>query len=89
MAFSSIHESQACPLLSLDFTPDSKYVLSGSANSKQNIFIWNLETGQQVNLMQFHPSTQIPVRCVKFSHVYCMLVTACQNVVVWIPGSIV
>lgn len=68
------------------FSPDSQYVISGSANSRQNVFIWNIETGKEVHLMQFHPMT---VQCAKFSHVYCMLVTACQNVVVWIPGSIV
>jgi hypothetical protein len=35
--------------------------------------------------MEFHPKT---VACVKFSHVYCMLITACQNLVVWIPERV-
>ena len=72
--------------LECGFSPDSKYVISGSSNSRQNVFIWNIATGKEVPLMQFHPTT---VQCVKFSHVFCMLVTACHNVVVWIPGSIV
>ena len=72
--------------LECGFSPDTRYVISGSANPRQNVFLWNIETGREVPMMQFHPTT---VQCVKFSHVFCMLVTACQNVVVWIPGSIV
>ena len=38
----------------LDFTPDSRFLMSGSLNPQQNVFIWNLDSGQQVPLMQFH-----------------------------------
>jgi WD40 repeat protein len=72
--------------LECGFSPDSRYVISGSANPRKNVLIWNIDTGAEVSLTQFHPTT---VQCAKFSHVFCMLVTACQNVVVWIPGSIV
>lgn len=77
---------QHSTMIEAGFSPDSRYVVTGSANPAQNLFMWNAETGKEVKLMQFHPGT---VACVKFSHLYCMLITACQNVVVWIPGSIV
>jgi WD40 repeat protein len=66
------------------FTPDSRYVLTGSETSKRVTF-FNIETGRDIQLMEFHPKT---IGCVKFSHVYCMLVTACQNLVVWIPERV-
>ena len=31
-----------CPLLAIEFTPDSKYVISGSSNPQKNVFIWNI-----------------------------------------------
>jgi WD40 repeat protein len=58
-------------------------LISGS-EGKCKILIWNIETGQEVKLTDFHPTT---VAAVKFSHVYCMLVSACQNLVVWIPDT--
>jgi WD40 repeat protein len=76
-------------ILEAGFSPDSRYLVSGSENAKQKIYIWNLEglpkdgtcipAGSQVQptevkLMDFHPTT---VAAVKFSHVYCMLVSAC------------
>jgi WD40 repeat protein len=67
--------------LEAGFTPDSKYVMTGSETNRRVTF-WNIETGKEIQLMEFHPKT---VACVKFSHVYSMLVTACQNLVVWIP----
>jgi COMPASS component SWD2 len=66
--------------IEVGFTPDSKYVISGSENRK--ILIWNIETGKELQMMEFHPK---PVTCIKFSHVYCMMISACQNIVVWIP----
>jgi len=70
-------------LLEAGFSPDGKYLITGS-EGKRKVICWNLETEQEVKLLDFHPTT---VAAVKFSHVYCMLVTACQNLVVWIPDS--
>jgi WD40 repeat protein len=47
------------------FSPDSKYIISASHNTRKNVFIWNVETGKEVNISQFHPTT---VQCAKFSH---------------------
>mmetsp|Transcript_16005 Transcript_16005/g.24818 ORF Transcript_16005/g.24818 Transcript_16005/m.24818 type:complete len:117 (-) Transcript_16005:61-411(-) len=60
--------------LDCNFSPDSKYLIQASSSPRQNFIVWNIETGQEVELMKFHP---MPVRCVKFSHMYCMLITAC------------
>lgn len=61
-------------ILEAGFSPDSKYLITGSENAKQKLFIWNIETGKEIKLLDFHPTT---VSAVKFSHVYCMLITAC------------
>lgn len=78
------NELQSGSLLEAGFSPDSKYIVSGSENTKQKVFIWNIETEREIKLIDFHPTT---VSCVKFSHLYCMLITACQNLVVWIPDN--
>lgn len=71
-------------ILEAGFSPDSRYLITGSENAKQKLYVWNIETGKELRLLDFHPTT---VSAVKFSHVYCMLITACQNLVVWIPES--
>lgn len=71
-------------ILEAGFSPDSKYLITGSEAAKQKIMCWNIEANKEIKLMDFHPTT---VQAVKFSHVYCMIVSACQNLVVWIPDS--
>jgi COMPASS component SWD2 len=71
-------------ILEAGFSPDSKYMITGSENAKQKIMLWNIESGKEVKVLDFHPTT---VSAVKFSHVYCMLISACQNLVVWIPDT--
>lgn len=67
------------------FTPDCRYVYTGGDNGHVTFF--NLEEGgrdreKEIALMDFHPKN-VPV--VRFSHLYCLLVSGCQNLVVWIP----
>lgn len=74
----SFNPSDLSTLPAIDFTPDSRFLISGSQNPQQNMFVWNLETYQQVPLMQFHLTNNgSHVRAVKFSHVHCLLATAC------------
>ena len=80
----SFNELGTGTILEAGFSPDSRYLVTGSEAQKQKIVIWNIETGQEVKLLDFHPTT---VAAVKFSHVYCMLISACQNLVVWIPDT--
>jgi WD40 repeat protein len=61
-------------ILEAGFSPDSKYLITGSENAKQKLYIWNIEKESELKLLDFHPTT---VQAVKFSHVYCMLITAC------------
>lgn len=61
------------PLLQAGFSPDSKYLISGSEGPRK-IIIWNIEKGEEIKLTDFHPTT---VAAVVFSHVYCMIVSAC------------
>lgn len=60
-------------LIEAGFSPDSKYLITGS-EGKRKVICWNIETEQEVKLIDFHPTT---VAAVKFSHIYCMLITAC------------
>lgn len=69
----NIEMGNSCMLLEAGFSPDSKYIITGS-EGKKKIICWNIETGNEVKLCDFHPTT---VAAVKFSHVYCMLVSAC------------
>lgn len=70
-------------VLEAGFSPDSKYLITGS-EGKNKIVCWSIESGREVKLVDFHPTT---VAAVKFSHTYCMLISACQNLVVWIPDT--
>ena len=60
-------------ILEAGFSPDSKYLISGS-EGKHKIVVWNLEKEEEVRLIDFNPTT---VAAVKFSHVYCMIVSGC------------
>ena len=48
-------------------------MISGG-EGKRKITVWNIETEEEVKLIDFHPTT---VAAVKFSHTYCMIVSAC------------
>lgn len=71
-----------------DFSPDSKYVASGSENGK--ILIWNVEKSnlslnpdRKSNILislEAHPQT---ANCVKFSPKHALLATACTNLLLW------
>ena len=80
----NFNEPSTGSILEAGFSPDSRYLITGSEAAKQKIMVWNIESGNEVRLLDFHPTT---VAAVKFSHVYCMLISACQNLVVWIPDS--
>ena len=41
-----INELATGQILEAGFSPDSRFLVSGSENSKQKVFIWNIETGK-------------------------------------------
>jgi COMPASS component SWD2 len=71
-----------------DFSPDSKYVVSGSESGK--ILIWNVEKqnlstnpekkNNALVSLEAHPQT---ANCVKFSPKHLLLATACFNLLLW------
>ena len=70
----NFNEPSTGSILEAGFSPDSRYLITGSEAAKQKIMVWNIESGNEVRLLDFHPTT---VAAVKFSHVYCMLISAC------------
>lgn len=61
------------------FTPDSKYILSGSENGQ--IHIWDLE-GTEIVKLDGHPKA---VMNVKFNPKFALMASACTNVILWLP----
>lgn len=70
--------------LEASFSPDSKYIFSGS--SKGSIFCWNVSTGTL--RIVFQTDHNAPVRCVKFNPKYMMMVSACATLSFWIPAIV-
>ncbi|RDD47183.1 WD repeat-containing protein 82 [Trichoplax sp. H2] len=69
--------------LEASFTPDSQFILSGSADGQ--VHIWNTDTGDKVAVLQgHHPSA---VQCIKFNPKYMMMISACTNTAIWITES--
>jgi COMPASS component SWD2 len=62
------------------FSPDSKYVLTGSQDGSINIF--DIEKGEQIAKLEGHVKSS---KNIKFSTHYVMMASACQNVILWIP----
>lgn len=62
------------------FTPDSKYVISGTENG--TIFMFDIDGNKEIARLEGHvkPST----KC-KFSPTSVMMASACQNIVLWLP----
>jgi COMPASS component SWD2 len=63
------------------FSPDAKYVLSGSETGK--IHVWEASTGRPVSTLEGHPQPTKQVRC---NPTKMMLASACQTLAFWIPA---
>lgn len=69
--------------LKASFSPDSQYVLSGSADGK--LHIWSADSGKRiVTLDGLHPG---PCQNVRFNPKYMMFATGCSSLAFWIPDS--
>lgn len=68
-------------LIKSDISPDSRYVISGTEYG--NIIIWSVENGNIVTNLNCHPKTS---SCVKFNPRYCLIASACENLVIWQPN---
>lgn len=70
------HSNNAQLEIKACFTPDSKYVLSGSQNGQ--IFAWE-RSGKRVGVFEGHANG---VSNVMFNPKYCMFASACSNMVI-------
>ena len=74
--------TSAGPDTHASFTPDAKFVLSGSETGK--IHVWECEKeGRPVCTLPGHPQ---PTRCVKFNPTKMMMASACQTLAFWLPA---
>jgi len=86
-------ETETELIIKADFSPDSKYVVSGSESGK--LLIWNAEkppknqenfennnTRKALVSLEAHPQTS---NCVKFSPKHALLASSCTNLLLWIP----
>lgn len=68
--------------LEASFTPDCKYILSGSQDG--TIHVWSADTGERVTILDGgHPS---PTHCVQFNPKFTMLASACSSMAFWLPS---
>jgi COMPASS component SWD2 len=64
------------------FTPDSKYIMSGSQDG--TVHVWSSETGQKVTVLDGgHPS---PTYNVQFNPKLMMAASACNSIAFWLPS---
>lgn len=68
-------------IIECSFTPDSRYVLSGSENGV--VHVWNTE-GAEIAKLTSHVEK---VSFVKFSPAHCLIASAGRNVTLWEPES--
>ncbi|CAD8058635.1 unnamed protein product [Paramecium sonneborni] len=77
--------------VSVCFTPDSKFLITGSNSgilyiiSIQNVNKTQTQTGQLIGKLQGH---QRKCKLVLFNSKYCCLISTCRNLVVWTPNQI-
>ncbi|CAA7266918.1 unnamed protein product [Cyclocybe aegerita] len=82
----------------VSWTPDSKYVISGSLDGR--VFIWDIQnippqrpdSERQSSPMRLQPLTVLdghpgPSRCVKFNSRFAMMCTAGHELAFWLPDS--
>lgn len=65
------------------FSPDSKYVISGSTDGR--IHIWDTESGFKVCIL--NGGHIGPTQCVQFNPTYFMMASACSHLNLWLPNT--
>lgn len=77
------HLNSTSLTLEASFTPDSKYVISGSQNGR--LHVWSAETGEEVTILDGgHPH---PSHCVQFNPKLMMMSSACKSLAFWLPAT--
>lgn len=76
------HINESSLLLEASFTPDSRYVLSGSEDGR--VLIWDVENG---TLVSSHEAHIMPSAVLKFSPDSALFVSGCKNLIFWLPSK--
>lgn len=66
-------------IIECNFTPDSKFIVSGSENGM--VHVWNIQ-GNDIAKLSSHVEK---VSLVKFSPTRCLLASAGRNLTLWLP----
>jgi COMPASS component SWD2 len=77
------HENKKGIALEASFSPDSRFVFSGSTDGR--VHVWNAATGTRTSVLQTDHTG--PVQCVQFNPKYMMLASACNHMAFWIPTT--
>lgn len=76
------HTNSTGLILECGFTPDSKFIYSGSQDG--TVHIWSAETGERVTVLDGgHPG---PTYCAQFNPKLMMMATSCTNMAFWLPS---
>jgi len=65
------------------FSPDSKYVLSGSTDGR--VHVWDADSGFKVCVLNGGHAG--PVQCVQFNPCYLMMASGCSHLNLWLPNN--
>jgi COMPASS component SWD2 len=77
------HLNSTESILEASFTPDARYVLSGSQNGR--VHVWSAETGKEVTVLDGgHPH---PSSCIQFNPKYMMMASSCKSIAFWLPST--
>lgn len=70
--------------LESSFTPDSRFVISGSQNGR--LHIWSADTGEEVTVLDGgHPH---PSHAIQFNPKFMMMASACKSIVSYIVNTV-
>jgi COMPASS component SWD2 len=75
------HQNKNSIPVEASFSPDSKYVISGSNDSR--IHGWNIKSGSKVCILESYYNG--PINCVKFNPKYMMIASTSTNMEFWLP----
>jgi len=74
------YSNESSLTIEASFTPDSKYVVSGSEDGA--VVAWSVESGQEVARLEGHLKPSLNV---KFNPSHVLMASGCKNLILWLP----